>query len=84
MTMNSKKGADDSAIAKFDNLIRSNYHAPARSSSCEGRRSLPDVKETAVLSITVKLSSAADGVGKVPLLVGVDATVVVHKEDGLV
>ncbi|RZS22672.1 hypothetical protein BHM03_00055484 [Ensete ventricosum] len=26
----------------------------------------------------------ADGVGKVPLLVGVDATVVVHKEDGLV
>ncbi|RWW71144.1 hypothetical protein BHE74_00021130 [Ensete ventricosum] len=27
---------------------------------------------------------AIDGVGKVPLLVGVDATVVVHKEDGLV
>ncbi|RWW45886.1 hypothetical protein BHE74_00048231, partial [Ensete ventricosum] len=26
----------------------------------------------------------ADGVGKVPLLVGADATVVVHKEDGLV
>ncbi|RWW35961.1 hypothetical protein BHE74_00059056 [Ensete ventricosum] len=27
---------------------------------------------------------AADGVGKVPLLVGADATVVVHKEDDLV
>ncbi|RRT35559.1 hypothetical protein B296_00056415, partial [Ensete ventricosum] len=41
MTMNPKKGADDSARAKFDNPIRSNYHAPARSSSCEGHRSLP-------------------------------------------
>ncbi|RZS05592.1 hypothetical protein BHM03_00036129 [Ensete ventricosum] len=58
MTMNMKKGADDSAGAKFDNLIRSDYHAPARSSSY--------------------------GVGKVPLLVGADATVVMHKEDGLV
>ncbi|RWV80045.1 hypothetical protein GW17_00058734 [Ensete ventricosum] len=50
MTMNPKKGADDSAIAKFDNPIKSNYHAPARSNSCEGHRSLPDVKETTVLS----------------------------------
>ncbi|RZR70456.1 hypothetical protein BHM03_00000062 [Ensete ventricosum] len=61
MTMNLKKGADDSARAKLDNPIRSDYHALARSSSCEGH-----------------------GVGKVPLLVGADATVVVHKEDGLV
>ncbi|RZS21263.1 hypothetical protein BHM03_00053887 [Ensete ventricosum] len=98
MTMNLKKGADDSARAKFDNPIRSNYHAPARSNSCEGYRSLPDVKETAVLSTAVKRSAAivdllsfdseneliADGVRKVSLLVGSDATVVVHKEDGLV
>ncbi|RWW00282.1 hypothetical protein GW17_00036756 [Ensete ventricosum] len=97
MTMNPKKGADDSARAKFDNPIRSNYHAPARSSSCEGHRSLPDVKETVVLSTAVKKRAVvdllsfdseneliADGVGKVPLLVGANATVVVHKEDGLV
>ncbi|RZS18704.1 hypothetical protein BHM03_00051028 [Ensete ventricosum] len=32
----------------------------------------------------LKSSSAAYGVGKVSLLVGADATVVVHKEDGLV
>ncbi|RWW56473.1 hypothetical protein BHE74_00036825 [Ensete ventricosum] len=50
-----KIGADDSARAKFDNPIRSNYHAPARSSSCEGHRSLPDVKKTVVLSTTVKV-----------------------------
>ncbi|RZS19639.1 hypothetical protein BHM03_00052071 [Ensete ventricosum] len=31
-----------------------------------------------------KLSSAADEVRKVPLLVGADAIVMVHKEDGLV
>ncbi|RRT33624.1 hypothetical protein B296_00054742 [Ensete ventricosum] len=37
--MNMKKVADDSARAKFDNPIRSHYHALARSSSCEGRRS---------------------------------------------
>ncbi|RWW61776.1 hypothetical protein BHE74_00031137 [Ensete ventricosum] len=108
MTMNPKKGADDFARAKFDNPIRSNYHAPARSSSCEGHKSLLDVKETAVLSTAMKLGRSvdlkgsersiavvdllsfdsekeliADGVGKVPLLVGSDATVVVHKEDGL-
>ncbi|RWW42578.1 hypothetical protein BHE74_00051859 [Ensete ventricosum] len=91
MTMNPKKGADDSARAKFDNPIRSNYHAPARSSSCEGHRSLPDVKETAVSIAVIDLLSfdsekelIADVVGKVPLLIGADATMVVHKEDGLV
>ncbi|RZS18202.1 hypothetical protein BHM03_00050434 [Ensete ventricosum] len=68
MTMNPKKGADDS-----------------------------DVKETAVLSTAVKKRAVvdllsfdseneliADEVGKVLLLVSADATVVVHKEDGLV
>ncbi|RWV80485.1 hypothetical protein BHE74_00037445 [Ensete ventricosum] len=38
MTMNLKKGADDSARAKFDNPIRSDYHAPKSSSAADGVR----------------------------------------------
>ncbi|RWW09843.1 hypothetical protein GW17_00026653 [Ensete ventricosum] len=92
MTMNPKKGADDSARAKFDNPIRSNYHAPARSSSyaatagaigrSEGQREKRAV--VALLSFDSENELMADGVEKVPLLVGPDATVVVQKEDGLV
>ncbi|RWV94118.1 hypothetical protein GW17_00043379 [Ensete ventricosum] len=37
-----------------------------------------------LLSFDSENELIADGVGKVPLLVGADATVVVHKEDGLV
>ncbi|RWW03012.1 hypothetical protein GW17_00033869 [Ensete ventricosum] len=37
-----------------------------------------------LLSFDSENELIADGVGKVPLLVGSDATVVVHKEDGLV
>ncbi|RWV92187.1 hypothetical protein GW17_00045463 [Ensete ventricosum] len=37
-----------------------------------------------LLSFDSEKELIADGVGKVPLLVGADATVVVHKEDGLV
>ncbi|RWV90127.1 hypothetical protein GW17_00047694 [Ensete ventricosum] len=58
MTMNLKEGANDSAGAKFDNPIRSNYHTPVRSSSY--------------------------WVGKVSLLVGADAIVVLNEKDGLV
>ncbi|RRT81249.1 hypothetical protein B296_00019193 [Ensete ventricosum] len=50
MTMNLKEGVDDSVGAKFDNLIRSDYHVPVRSSSYKGRRSCHDVKETVVFS----------------------------------
>ncbi|RZS29245.1 hypothetical protein BHM03_00062954 [Ensete ventricosum] len=92
MTMNPKKGADDSARAKFDNPIRSNYHAPARSSSyaamagaidrSEGQREKRAVVD--LLSFDSENELIADGVGKMSLLVSADATVVVHKEDGLV
>ncbi|RZR81133.1 hypothetical protein BHM03_00007311 [Ensete ventricosum] len=37
-----------------------------------------------LLSFDNEKELIADGVGKVPLLVGADATMVVHKEDGLV
>ncbi|RRT36041.1 hypothetical protein B296_00054105 [Ensete ventricosum] len=37
-----------------------------------------------LLSFDSKKELIADGVGKVLLLIGTDATVVVHKEDGLV
>ncbi|RWV92764.1 hypothetical protein GW17_00044830 [Ensete ventricosum] len=37
-----------------------------------------------LLSFDSEKELIADGVGKVSLLVGADATVVVHKEDGLV
>ncbi|RWW03428.1 hypothetical protein GW17_00033412 [Ensete ventricosum] len=37
-----------------------------------------------LLSFNSEKELIVDGVGKVPLFVGADATVVVHKEDGLV
>ncbi|RWW13751.1 hypothetical protein GW17_00022520 [Ensete ventricosum] len=37
-----------------------------------------------LLSFDNEKELIANGIGKVPLLVGSDATVVVHKEDGLV
>ncbi|RWV89812.1 hypothetical protein GW17_00048022 [Ensete ventricosum] len=58
MTMNLKEGADDYTGAKFDNSIRSDYHASTRSSSY--------------------------GVGKMPLLVGADAKMVVREKNGLI
>ncbi|RRT35522.1 hypothetical protein B296_00054359, partial [Ensete ventricosum] len=37
-----------------------------------------------LLSVDSEKELIVDGVGKVPLLIGADATMVVHKEDGLV
>ncbi|RRT37664.1 hypothetical protein B296_00024294 [Ensete ventricosum] len=48
----------------------------------EGQREKRAVVD--LLSFDSENELIADGVGKVSLLVGVDATVVVHKEDGLV
>ncbi|RRT60072.1 hypothetical protein B296_00028798 [Ensete ventricosum] len=78
MIINLKKGANASAGAKFDNPIRSDYHAPARSSSCKGPTA------GAIDRSEGQREKRCDGVGKVPLLVGAYAIVVVHKEDGLV
>ncbi|RWW46651.1 hypothetical protein BHE74_00047446 [Ensete ventricosum] len=103
MTMNLKKGADDYARAKFDNPIRSDYHAPARSSSiltrCQGDRCVVNCGEGLTLVdfgggdvATTRAISRSErqrekrydhGVGKVLLLVGADATVVVQKKDSL-
>ncbi|RWV77751.1 hypothetical protein GW17_00061380 [Ensete ventricosum] len=48
----------------------------------EGQREKRAVVD--LLSFDSENELIADGVGKVPLLVSADATVVVHKEDGLV
>ncbi|RWV90465.1 hypothetical protein GW17_00047330 [Ensete ventricosum] len=72
MTMNLKKRAEDSTGAKIDNPIRSDYHAPQDQAPMKDADLDPMSRRPLY------------GVGNVSLLVGADATVVVHKEDGLV